>query len=126
MAYENKGQVISLQAAADTTRFTAVKVSADDTFAAAGAGDTVIGFLQNTVVKDEAGGVLISGVTFANAGGTIAAGEEVMPATGGKVIKAAAPAEAGTNYGCGIALNGGANGEVISVLFRVGKAYVTA
>ena len=98
--YEIKGKTISLVANADMKgkKFTPVKVVANDTFGVAENLDTVVGVLQNEVIKGEAGQIMINGVTPYVCTETVAAGAAVG------------------NWG--IALQGGNAGEIISVLIK--------
>lgn len=92
-----------------------VKVTSAGTADLSGAapGD-VVGVLQNIPqVTGAAATVAISGVTLVEAGGTVAAGASVMPDSASKAV-----ATTGTNIGVGVALNGGASGELIPVLIR--------
>lgn len=101
MAYELKGQTISLKANAEVTKenkFKPVCIAGDNTFKLAGGSDTVIGVIQNECKEGEAGQVMISGVTFFKCTAEVAAGAAV-----------------GT---WGIALQAGAVGDVISVLIK--------
>ena len=101
MAYELKGQVISLKASAEikkADKFKPVKISGDNTFALADTADTVVGVIQNECKAGEAGQVMINGVTFFKCTTTVAAGAAV-----------------GT---WGVALQAGVAGDVISVLIK--------
>lgn len=99
-AYEIKGQTISLKAKADMAgkKYSPVKVSGDGMFDVAGDEDAVIGVLQNEVKKDEAGQIMINGVTMYKCAAEVAAGAKV-----------------GT---WGVALSAGATGDVIAVLVK--------
>lgn len=99
-AYEIKGQTISLKAAADMKgkQYQPVKVSGDNQFDIAGAGDRVIGVLQNEVIAGEAGQIMVDGVTMYKCTDAVAAG-----------------AAMGT---WGVALSAGAAGDVIAVLIK--------
>ena len=101
MAYELKGQTISLKANAEITKadkFKPVCIAGDNTFKLAGDSDTVIGVIQNECKEGEAGQVMIAGVTFFTCTAEVAAGAAV-----------------GT---WGIALQTGVVGDVISVLIK--------
>ena len=102
MAYEMKGKTISLKASAEITKenkFKPVKIAGDDTFAiATGDADTVVGVIQNECKAGEAGQVMIDGITMFKATATIAAGAAV-----------------GT---WGVAVRGGAAGDLIPVLIK--------
>ena len=101
MAYEVKGQTISLKAATAITKadkFKPVKISGDNTFALASSGDTVIGVVQTEAKEGEATQIMIDGVTF---------------------FKCTAPVSAGDAVGTwGIALQSGAANDMISVLIK--------
>ncbi len=101
MAYEVKGQTISLKAAAAIStddKFKPVKISGDNTIALAESADTVVGVVQTEAKEGEAVQVMISGVTFFKCTEAVTAGATV-----------------GT---WGIALQAGAVGDVISVLIK--------
>lgn len=101
MAYELKGQVISLKASVALSKkdkFKPVKISGDNTIALAEEGDTVVGIVQTEAKAGEAVQVMISGVTFFKCTATVAAGAAV-----------------GT---WGIALQAGVKGDVISVVIK--------
>jgi hypothetical protein len=101
MAYEIKGQTISLKASVEIKKedkFKPVSISGDNTFKLAGAEDKVVGVIQNECKAGEAGQVMIDGVTFFKCTDTVAAGAAV-----------------GT---WGIALQAGVVGDVISVLIK--------
>lgn len=101
MAYESKGQRISLKAQTEVTKadkYKPVTIAGDNTFKLAGESDTVVGVIQNECKAGEAGQVLVSGVTFFKCTAEVAAGAEVG------------------NWG--IALQAGVVGDVISVLIK--------
>lgn len=101
MAYEMKGQTISLKANAEITKadkFKPVAIAGNNTFKLAGTGETVVGVIQHECKAGEAGDVLISGVTMYKCTAEVAAGGAV-----------------GT---WGVALQAGAIGDVISVLIK--------
>lgn len=104
--YEIKGQTISLKAAQDMKgkKYSPVYVSGDGEFDVATGGKTVIGVLQNEVVKGEAGQIMIDGVTMYKCAGEVAAGAAV-----GK---------------WGTALSAGVANDVIAVLIKQGAAEV--
>lgn len=111
---EQKGMTITLISSADMTgkAFTAVKVSGEKTFAACGVAEEAVGFLQREVKADEAGQVMIQGITFAIASAAITAGAVVASAAAGKVATATTGQK-----GVGIALTAAtAANDVISVL----------
>ena len=101
MAYEVKGQTISLKAATAITKndkFKPVKISGDNTFALASVGDTVIGVVQTEAKAGEATQIMTDGVTFFKCTDTVTAGDAV-----------------GT---WGIALQSGVKNDMISVLIK--------
>lgn len=101
MAYEMKGQTISLKANAEITKadkFKPVTIAGDNTFKLAGDGDTVIGVIQHECKAGETGQVMTGGVTFFKCTAEVAAGAAVGS--------------------WGIALQAGAVGDVISVLIK--------
>ena len=104
--YEIKGQTISLKAKEDMTgkKYSPVYVSGDGEFDVATTGKTVIGVLQNEVVKGEAGQIMIDGVTMFKCTASVAAGAAV-----GK---------------WGTALSAGAENDIIAVLIKQGTAEV--
>lgn len=113
MAYENCLGCITLKASAkvDTAKL-AVKVSADNTMAVAGASDKAIGVLQDPVIAGEAARVAVSGITPVVAGGAIAAGAFVKAGANGKVVTS-------TDPDLGVALeSAAADGDIISVLIK--------
>jgi hypothetical protein len=117
-AYEIKGQTISLKAAASMAgkKYSAVKVTAEDTFDVCAAGEKTIGFLQNEVISGEAGQVMINGVTMAKAEAPIAAGAKVAAGAAGTVKTAVS-----TNTVNGTALAAAtAAGDIIPVLIGFG------
>ena len=101
MAYELKGQTISLKANADITKddkFKPVAIAGDNTFKLASDSDIVFGVIQRECKAGEAGQIMTSGVTSFKCTAEITAGAEI-----------------GT---WGLALQSGAVGDVISVLIR--------
>lgn len=101
MAYEMKGQTISLKAEAEITKadkFKPVTIAGDNTFKLASGSDTVFGVIQRECKAGEAGQIMTSGVTSYKCTAEIAAGATV-----------------GT---WGLALQSGAVGDVISVLIK--------
>lgn len=116
MSYENRGKTITLISdAAYDTRYVAVKkTSTNEQFTIASAGDVPVGILQDPTPAGKAAAVLIDGVSFVKAGGTIAAGAAVAVGTGGVGVTAT---EGVTPFG--IALNAAtAAGDIISVLLK--------
>lgn len=120
-AYEDKGKVISLKAKQGTQKYSPVVVSGDSEFGPATAQKAVVGFLQNTVITGEAGGVMINGISFAVAFEAIEAGKAVCVSSEvDKVAKVAA-----SEVPVGIALTEAkAKGDIISVLVMPGAPAV--
>ncbi len=100
----------------------AVKMSAEDTVVVTTAiTDLVIGFARTTAASGERVEVETNSGSIVKAicGDTITYGLELMPkgsATTGTVVASAGA----TAITCGIALQGGASGETIRILFRPG------
>lgn len=95
-----------------------VKVTGTNTagLADADAGEQVVGVLQNKPQEvNAAATVCISGVSLVVAGGNVSAGAPVKNNSAGKAVTAT-PA---TDVVLGVALKGGASGELIPVLLRV-------
>jgi len=76
--------------------------------------DPPVGILQNNPVQGEAGTVVVSGVSKAIVGGTVAVGDILTPNSGGSAI---IKATTGT-YGMARALESGVSGAIISVELR--------
>lgn len=70
--------------------------------------DTVYGVLQNKPAAGQAADNVISGVTKLMAGGTIAAGAAVMPATTGVCITAT------STYGFAVAIEAAVSGQIFT------------
>ena len=138
MAFEEAIRSISLQADASLAVWTSVpgqpgsaapnggkqyrfvKVTGEATAGLADttANEVVVGVLQNKPqVTNQAATVAIRGVSKVIAGGTVAAGAAVKVDSQGRAVAATLPADAALKVG--IALTGGAVGEVISVLLQV-------
>lgn len=120
MATFLKGQSISLVAAADLSakQFLAVKVDSNGQAAVAGAGEAVVGILQNNPPAGSAGAVMISGSTKAKAGGNIAAGAVLAANAAGALVAATTG-----NYIVGIAKTAAASGDTFEVILKsLGKA----
>lgn len=114
MAHESCLGCITLKASAqiDTAKV-AVKVSANNTMALAGASDAAVGILQDPVIEGEAGRVAVSGITMAVAGEAIAAGANVKSGANGKLVVDS------TGAGIGVALEAAtAANDIISVLLK--------
>lgn len=114
MAYENCLGCITLKASDEiTTAKVAVKVSAANTMAVAGAADKAIGVLQDPVKAGEAGRVAVAGTTMVIAGAAISAGAFVKSGANGKVVTDS------DGEGFGIALEAAtAANDIISVLLK--------
>ncbi len=82
----------------------------------ASAGGAVDGILQNAPAAGEAAEIVTYGATKALAGDTVLPGAKLMvEATTGRVVTASE----GSNHVIGKAITGGADGEVIDILFAV-------
>lgn len=93
-----------------------MKISANDTVTrAAASSDLSIGVLQNAPKLGEAVELAYNGETKVEAGGTVTAGQEIMADTQGRAVTAATTG----NRAIGVAVNGGAVGELITVLLGV-------
>jgi hypothetical protein len=138
MAFQQNGLDITLVAGADLSakQFYAVKVNSSGRAVLAAAGEAAVGFLQNDPASGQAGTIRVGGVSKAVAGGSVAAGALVTSNVDGKVVAhtggrtdtsdsgAAADPLIGSNV-IGVALTGGASGEVISVLVTLAGAVPT-
>lgn len=114
MAYEMPFKSITLVPKVDMTanRYAFVTVDATGKAVIATAAGNAIGALQDPNNIDQPANVMVSGVTFAVADGTIAAGDVIEVGALGKAKKHSS----GTVVG--IALVGGASGAVVSVLLK--------
>lgn len=114
MAYEANLSAISLNAkVAIATPRVAVKFGAEG-IEVAGAGDEVIGVLQNPVIAGEAGRVAIDGITMIAAGGAITKAAKVKVGANGVAVAA----ESGdTTFGIALEAATAAN-DVIAVLLK--------
>ena len=112
MAFKEGTSAITLVAGADLSasqhRF--VKVNASGYAVLAGAGENAAGVLANDPTSGQAGTVDVGGVTKVVAGATVALGAEVESDANAAAITQSA------GEALGIALSGGAAGELISVL----------
>lgn len=116
MAYEIPSQNITLEASGDlsTDQYKAVVVDSVGQLALAGAGAQAIGILQNK--PDDAGSdgsVMTYGVTKGELGGTVTAGDSVASDASGTLVTSSVD-----EYIVGIALEGGAAGEVVPVALK--------
>jgi len=120
MSVEQRVYDISREAAADfytvNKQFYIVKIDTNGRAALAGAGEGD-GFLQNKPKQYEAASVRRVGISKVVCGGTIATAAPITSDANGK----AATATSGQRY-CGIALEAGASGRVISALVEFGNA----
>ena len=89
MAYSDKGKSITLKIIESTAGRIfcgiAVSPSGDFTGTIAGAGDTIIGYLQREGIPGEALPVMVDGISFAVAAAPIAPGDGVAIAADGRV-----------------------------------------
>lgn len=95
-----------------------VKVTGANTagLATTASGEVVVGVLQNKPQEENAAAtVAISGVSLVEAGGNVSAGAAVKTNNVGKAVTGTV----GTDTILGVALKGGASGQVIPVLLRV-------
>lgn len=97
--------------AATNTTGTGVGGAAVDLVSASG--DDIIGFLQNKPVLGEAASIMSEGITKANAGETIAIGDQLMSLPSGKVGKATTG-----KYIIAVALESAADNDVFTVLIK--------
>lgn len=118
MASEQLGQMISAVAAADLSalqfrlmRVTGVSGTNPSVNVVTAATQAAVGVLQNAPISGAAATIATGGTSKVTAGATVAAGAEVMSDATGRVITAAT---AGSRV-VGIALTGGAVGELIQV-----------
>lgn len=115
MAYENVSHhCVSLVANGDLSakQFCAVAVNSAGRAVVADAEDQVIGIVQNNPAAGQAANVAYGGVSKGKLGGTVAAGARVTANASGEIIAAASAGDSVV----GVALNGGASGEIISIL----------
>lgn len=91
-------------------------VSANDTVNRTSASNAIsVGVIQNNPNVGEAVELAYLGETKVEAGGTVTAGQEVMSDSTGRAVTAATTG----NRALGVAVNGGAVGELIVVLLGV-------
>lgn len=117
MSFQNpQHHTLSLPAAADLTtkQFRVMTVNSSGQAAVAGATDLAVGLLQNKPGSGQAATVAFGGISKAVAGGTVAAGARVTADANGAVIAATTAGDAVV----GVALAGGAAGEIIPVLIN--------
>lgn len=116
MAYKNSQTSVTLEAGADLSakQFFFVTMSSDGQVDPAGDGANAIGVLLNDPsAAGRAAEVCIGGLTRVSAGGTIAAGAAVASDAAGEAVTAATD-----DVILGTAVTGGADGEVISIIFQ--------
>lgn len=113
MATENSVSSITLLAAADlsASQYRVAQVNASGQAALCGATGVAVGILQNKPASGRAATVAFHGVSKAIAGATVAAGARVTSDANSAVITATTG-----DSSLGVALTGGAAGDVISVL----------
>lgn len=116
MAYNESMQTISLEAGQDLSakQFFFVSMSSDGQIDPTGDGAAAIGVVQNDPnAAGKAATVCIGGVTKVSAGGTVAAGAAVASDAAGECVTAASG-----DVILGTCLKGGADGEIITILFQ--------
>ena len=121
MAYEIPGQVITFEAGADLSakQFYVVYLSSADTVNVATSNSTQvpIGILQNDPESGKPASVCVSGVSKAEAGGAISAGDIVTFGSDGRVTSLGGATGV---YAVGVALQAAtAAGQVIPVLIKM-------
>ena len=116
MAVNNNQTCVTLEAGADlsSNQFHFVTMDSDGQLSVSTDGAASIGVLLNDpAAAGRAAEVCIGGLTRVEAGGTVAAGAAVASNSTGEAITA------GTNdIILGTAVTGGADGEVISIVFQ--------
>lgn len=141
MSFDNGSyNTFSAEAAADLTgkQYHAVKINSSGKLAVAAAGQFAVGILQNKPAAGQPGNFLYAGISKVVLGGTVAAGATVAVNANGQIVDAteattntadaggAADALVGSNV-IGVALAGGAAGELVPVLVtHSGAAPTTA
>lgn len=98
-------------------RYTAVSYTANGLIKQAGAGEPIVGILEEPNDVGEPAQVVAQGFMFAVLGGTVAAGDAVMSDASGRFVKYEAAAE-GTNHVAGIAHVGGVANGIGTVLLK--------
>jgi hypothetical protein len=121
MSFDQIKHSVTLEAAADlsTKQYHAVSVNSSGKAALCDADDYVAGILQNNPGSGRAATVTYNGVSKVKLGGTVAAGARVTVNASGQIVAATT----GDSV-LGIALAGGASGEIGTVL--IGAAGVVA
>jgi len=116
MAYKNSQTCVTLEAGDDYSakQFFFVSMSSDGKVDPTGNGAAAVGVLLNDPAADgRAAEVCISGMTRVYAGDTVAAGDAVASDAAGEAVTAATG-----DVILGTAVTGGANGEVITIIFQ--------
>lgn len=85
-------------------------VDTDKRIVLAGAGEIVFGAITETAIEDKPVTIQFGGVAKVVCGAAVTAGQEVASDAAGEAIP-----KAGANYGFGIALMSGDDGDIISV-----------
>jgi hypothetical protein len=117
MAVTNNQTCVTLEAGADlsTKQYLFVTMGTDGQVDPSADGVLAIGVLQNDPsAAGRAAEVCIGGITKVKAGGNVAAGARVMSSSTGTAITATGAGKAIL----GIAVDGGASGSVISIVFQ--------
>jgi|SRR6056297_413009 len=116
MAYKNSQTSVTLEAGADLSanQFHFVTMDSDGQLSVSTDGAASVGVLLNDPsAAGRAAEVCIGGMTRVEAGGTVAAGDFVASNSTGEAIEAASG-----DVILGTAVTGGADGEVISIIFQ--------
>lgn len=114
MAKDEAVQLVTLPANADLSakQYFAVAINSNGRVALAGDGALITGILYNKPdAQDKEAAVAISGRVKTEFGATVAAGDEVAVDSAGKIV----PSATG-DHTIGVAIEGGASGEIGSVL----------
>lgn len=121
MAYKNSQTCVTLEAGQDLSakQFFFVSLASDGQVDPTGDGASAIGVLLNDPAAAGRGAeVCIGGMTRVSAGGTIAAGAAVASDAAGEAVTAATG-----DVILGTAVTGGADGEIISIIFQPRGAF---
>lgn len=116
MAVNNNQTCVTLEAGADlsTNQYHFVLIDTDGQLSVATDGSAAVGVLQNDPsAAGRAAEVCIGGMTKVEAGGTIAAGAAVASNATGEAITAGT-----ADVILGTAVDGGADGAIISIIFQ--------
>jgi len=120
MATERIDQLLSRLAASDLSalQFTFVVIDGSGNIEKnTVAGGWAVGVLQNKPIAGQIASVATSGITKIKAGATITADDKIMSTNAGAADVAVAAAPPG-NFARGQALEGGASGEIITMLLE--------